>query len=52
MIEVKYKRKGQKERSVLFEKDKLGKEDAKHYAQVLKDHLKSDLEKIEIKDNV
>jgi len=52
MIEVKYKRKGQKERSVLFEEDELGKEDASHYAKVLKDHLKSDLEKIEIKDNV
>ena len=47
MIEVRYKRKGQKERSVLFKKDNLGKEDAKHYTQVLKDHLKSDLQKIE-----
>ena len=50
MIEVKYKRKGQKERSVLFEKDNLGKADAEHYVQVLKDHLKDELIKVEIKN--
>ena len=50
MIEVTYKRKGHKERTVPFDDKKLAKEDAKHYVNVLKQHLKTDLEKVEIKN--
>lgn len=50
MIKVTYKRKGQKERTVPFNDKKLAKEDATHYVNVLKQHLKTDLEKVKIEE--